>query len=584
MQSPKIETRTADGLLKALKDKAAEALPGWEPKEGEAGLALMRIYAHMAEEVVNRLNKVPRKHFTAFLDMLGISLLPAAPALAPVSFSLSEGAEYNVLIPKGTPVAAGEKDVTFETQKNMLASPARLIYSVPTSDTIYLGFDKQIQKGPLSIYFSIEPPEQTGKTHGLAMYCSTGQGEWKPLKIADYTRNMNESGAVEFFAHPGLVKTKTPYFEEWENLYWLKVIVDREEWRDMPHINAAHMNTTIVAQLEHVKDEIVGSSDGNAGQEFFLLRTPVISEEIMVDETGKPDQLSARTPGEAPVRWRRVEDFFDSSSTDRHYMMDPVSGALVFGSGIAGKIPPLGKDNIIANYMVGGGKKGNVDAFEIGDMKTSIPYLDRVVNPEPARGGGDNERIEDVLKRGPYLIKHRNRAVTLEDFQRMAVDVSGSIARAKAVLKDDRLILMVIPREPVDKPLPSPVLLKEVKDRLIGHSINTLSASNIVVRGPGYVEVSISVRIVPVSYEDAPLLETNIIDRLREYLHPLTGGPDRRGWEFGRGLHISDVYALLESMEGVDHAEDLRLNEAEADVGVSEFQTLCTGTHKIVIF
>jgi predicted phage baseplate assembly protein len=408
------------------------------------------------------------------------------------------------------------------------------------------------------------------------MCCRTRQSQWKPLKIADYTRNMNESGTVGFFVPPGLVKTADPYVEEWENLYWLKVIVDKEEWRDMPSIHSVHMNTTIAAQVEHVEDEIVGSSDGNASQEFVLLRTPVISEEILVEETGKP--------GETSMRWQRVEDFFASSSTDRHYMIDRVSGAVVFGNGINGKIPPLGKDNIIASYLVGGGKKGNVDAFEINDMKISIPYVDRVINPEPARGGGDNEQIEDVLNRGPYLIKHRNRAVTLEDFQRMAVDVSGSIARAKAVLKDDCLILMVIPREPVDKPLPSPVLLKEVKDRLIGHSINTLSASNILVRGPGYVEVSITARIVPVSYEDAPVLETLIIDRLREYLHPLTGGPDRRGWEFGRGLHISDVYALLESIEGVDHAVELRLNEKEADVGVNEFHTLCTGIHKIEIF
>lgn len=316
MESPKIDKRTAEDLVeKAIKELIPTCVPGWKPDEGDAGLALLKIFAHMAEEVILRLNRVPQKHFAAFLDMLGISLLPADAAQAPVSFFLSDGAESHVLIPKGTPVAAGDKEVTFETQKNMLASPARLIYTVPFADAIYLGFDKPIQKGPVSIYFSIRQPEQTGQTHGLAMFCSFGQSQWKPLKIADYTRNMNESSTVEFFVPPGFVKTSVPLLEEWENLYWLKVVINKEQWRAMPHINSVHMNTTIAAQVEHVEDEVVGSSDGNAGQQFFLHRTPVISEEIMVEETGKPGQSSARTPGQMSartpgVRWQRVEDFF----------------------------------------------------------------------------------------------------------------------------------------------------------------------------------------------------------------------------------------------------------------------------------
>ena len=38
----------------------------------------MRIFAHLAETVLVRLGRAPRKHFVAFLDRLGINLLPGA--------------------------------------------------------------------------------------------------------------------------------------------------------------------------------------------------------------------------------------------------------------------------------------------------------------------------------------------------------------------------------------------------------------------------------------------------------------------------------------------------------------------------
>ncbi len=369
--TPKIDKRNYENLLEEMKASIPDFLPErWQPADGSPDLALIKIYAHMAEEVINRLNEVPQKHFTAFLDMLGISLLPADAAKAPVTFFLSEGAVNHVLIPKGTPVAAGEKDVVFETQRNMLATPARSIYTVPVDDAIYLGFDKKIQKGPVSIYFSLEQQgHNVGGLSKLIIYYWTAEGQWKPLKIADHTRSMSENGTVELFVPLDFVKSSIPYGEELEDLYWLKAetggiagIGDRLE---TPVIKAVHVNTVMVAQVEHIENEVIGSSDGSAGQEFFLRRTPVISEEIYVDETGKDT--------ETPVRWQAKDDFLDSSSKCRHYVIDRTRGSVSFGNGIQGMIPQAGRDNIKASYQTGGGSNGNVDAFEIKDLKTSIP-------------------------------------------------------------------------------------------------------------------------------------------------------------------------------------------------------------------
>jgi hypothetical protein len=107
-----------------------------------AGPALMRIAAHLAEIVLVRLARAPRKHFVAFLDRLGINRLPARPARAAVTFRLASGIADAVMVPAGSRVIAPAEnaEIPFETTAEMLAIPGALVaaYGVdPSRDTIY---------------------------------------------------------------------------------------------------------------------------------------------------------------------------------------------------------------------------------------------------------------------------------------------------------------------------------------------------------------------------------------------------------------------------------------------------------------
>jgi len=42
-------------------------------------------------------------------------------------------------------------------------------------------------------------------------------------------------------------------------------------------------------------------------------------------------------------------------------------------------------------------------------------------------------------------------------------------------------------------------------------------------------------------------------------LHPVFGGPDGNGWPFGRVLTIDKVYALIQTVPGVEYATELNL-------------------------
>ena len=55
-------------------------------------------------------------------------------------------------------------------------------------------------------------------------------------------------------------------------------------------------------------------------------------------------------------------------------------------------------------------------------------------NLEPARGGVDAETLASLRQRGPRAIRHHDRAVTIEDYEDLAMLASPEVARAKCVV------------------------------------------------------------------------------------------------------------------------------------------------------
>ena len=64
---------------------------------------------------------------------------------------------------------------------------------------------------------------------------------------------------------------------------------------------------------------------------------------------------------------------------------------------------------------------------------------------------------------------------------------------------------------------------------------------------------------------------------LKEFFDPLRGGPERRGWPFGRSIYVSEIYALLDDLPGVDYVSQLaptvsvapRAGESAGDQGAA---------------
>jgi predicted phage baseplate assembly protein len=250
---------------------------------------------------------------------------------------------------------------------------------------------------------------------------------------------------------------------------------------------------------------------------------------------------------------------------------------VTFGDGVHGMLPPKGDRNIVArSYRVGGGVEGNVPASSITVLKKSLGFVDDVSNPFPAAGGADLEDIEDIKRRGPYAIKSRDRAVTREDYEWLAIQSSNSVARANCIpgyQREGEVSVVIVPKvtashpDFMKKPVPTTELLRRVNSCL---SERKLLTTVLRVVKPQYRELSAEIEIMRLSSGSADRVKREIEKRLRLFLHPLKGGRDERGWPFGRNVFKVDLYHVVEEVEGVDFVSNISIFDEDSKVEVEQ--------------
>ncbi|MFN0085513.1 MAG: putative baseplate assembly protein [Blastocatellia bacterium] len=477
--------------------------------------------------------------------------------------------------------------------------------------SLFLGFDKALTGGPLKILFDVDE-QFLDQDERLKMPWFYWDGvDWAQLNVVDETENLTRIGLLKFVTGRNFARRKLFGKEQ----FWLKASVVEGSHPKPPRIKSIHPNTTYALQADVASNELAGSSDGTGNQEFTLQHPLVISQRVFVRELFPPDeeeqQAIRKEEGkdaitdkknefgetvETLVTWHEVEDFDESGAKSRHYTIDRRLGKIKFGDGKRGLVPPVGADNIIVSYTFGGGKNGNVPVNAISGLKSAVPFVNAVTNPLAADGGSETETLESVLASAPLRLKNRGRAVTPEDFESLAKSVSRKVARAKCLPNIDGnrdvapgwVTVMIVPDSDGAKPQPSRLLLKVVTEGLEKLSANAVAGpGHIHVTGPDYSEVIVEASVVPASLDKAAAVETAVSGKLKKYIHPLTGGPHGTGWEFGREICLSDIFALIESIEDVDHVEKivLRVNGKpyEGNVRLDKYSLPFSGEHEISI-
>ena len=288
--------------------------------------------------------------------------------------------------------------------------------------------------------------------------------------------------------------------------------------------------------------------------------------------------------------WKEVEDFDASGPEDLHYVIDHDKGEITFGDGIHGLIPPKGKANIKARkYRFGGGEKGNIKAGAI-DLILDEKLKDlKVTNKLPASGGEEKEKLEEAIIRARKDLKKPYRAVTSKDYEYIAKATQGlRVKRAKAIPDKEKgsVTVVIVPESTLDKPEPSKGFLMTVCKHLDKHRLIT---TEVHVKEPEYVEVSVNAAVkIKRGYESEKVVRDRIENALKQFLHPLKGGPETKGWPFGRSVFKSEICERIDGIEGVDCVKEIDMIDGKyrydgEKIKISECGLVSSGKHTIRI-
>jgi predicted phage baseplate assembly protein len=290
---------------------------------------------------------------------------------------------------------------------------------------------------------------------------------------------------------------------------------------------------------------------------------------------------------EIRVRWHEVPDFHGSGPRSRHYLLSSLTGEVRFGDGRHGLVPPPGRNNVrMAWYQAGGGLAGNRPAGSIARLKGTVPYVAGVVQSVPAEGGAAGESLDAARIRGPKRLRHRDRATAAADFEDLAFQASPQVARARALPAGSgegggQVGLIVVPALDVPKPVPGLELLARVRSYL---EARLSPVVDLRVTGPDWLQIDVQAEIVPQGLDAAIDVQNAALERLRAFLHPLSGGPQGEGWGLGHKPYRSDLYTLIEETPGVDHVRWLEVTETPREGGArpGRFQVY-SGDHTLTI-
>lgn len=173
-------------------------------------------------------------------------------------------------------------------------------------------------------------------------------------------------------------------------------------------------------------DEDLGSSNGTPSQYFKISQTGVI-----INSSGS--SIKVKVGGANGVYYTYVSSLVDASPYDAVFTTTMDSDGytyIVFGDGVAGKIPPAAY-SVYVTYRVGVGSAGNIPLGSLESTFTNTNVNATITQLNAATGGADDESTDSIRINAPRALRTLRRAVSLKDYAYLALQVSG-VSKANA--------------------------------------------------------------------------------------------------------------------------------------------------------
>src|SRR5918997_1986088 len=337
LPAPNLDDRKFQDLVDDAKRLVQQHCPEWtDHNVSDPGVTLIEAFAQMVDQLIYRLNRVPDLHYVKFLELIGVELRPPAAARGTVTFWLSAPQPQTVRVRAETEVATPRTDIhepiVFGTTRDLQivpcsyahlatqavgAAPMDMTNALTMMASAVAAGDYQPKSEPKGIRcFPTQPPAVgdallIGLSNAvpscavtLRLTCPVaGHGidprrpprvweawtddGWAECEIdKDDTGGLNKPGDVVLHVpdnHQASIIAKNHHGG------WLRcrVVETKEEdqppYRDSPTLLGVTAftsgGTAPTSHAEVVRSEVIGRSDGTAGQRFTLQRRPVLPGE-----------------------------------------------------------------------------------------------------------------------------------------------------------------------------------------------------------------------------------------------------------------------------------------------------------------
>ncbi len=263
--------------------------------------------------------------------------------------------------------------------------------------------------------------------------------------------------------------------------------------------------------------------------------------------------------------YQRVENFYASGKESRHYVFDEERGLLQFGDCEHG-MAPKGTLRLI-RYKTSLGIQGNIkrNQLRIFEDGTIPAAADNAVD---TLGGCEKESIDACFERYLRECENRERAVTMEDYERLVRTTPGiCVHKAKAVsggqiaglgMENENTVLLVV--KPYSYHL-QPVLSEVCKRNIYRHmEAKRMLGTRLVVCQPEYVGVTLFVELVGKSHYKN--IRETVEGAIRQYFAAEL-------FDFGKPLLYGKLYRVVETLVCVNEVRTLSVQAQGKGVTVS---------------
>ena len=442
---------------------------------------------------------------------------------------------------------------------------------------IYLGFDAEFSGGPINVMFFAD--DQNFGDNAFPMRADVlSETGFEHLIPDDGTRALGETGILSFYlaSAPPAISLFGPDPRRWLRLRpSARLVNSADTWK--PRIRAAYLNGVFARASETQPLERLGSSDGSPNQVVTLARAPVLQGSLelrVLEPLGDEDVqalldadpnsvLKSLSTGQLGpwVLWKEIDVLEKAAADDRRYSLNSDTGQITFGDGKRGRIPPIGTDSIVAiTYKRGGGAAANkIEAWSQINLISPVQGVQQVVAPDDAAGGSDAQTADEVIRFAPAQQYMRDRALSLRDFETLAVESSRDIVQVRALPSAAGIRLVAVTRQPARVPTEAQwrALLSYLADR----ASPLLAAPNAIARvKPRLVQLKIDLTLTVRSIEFSGAVELEATTRILNLLDPATGGLDKQGWRLGSIPGDTDIAAVLIDTPNLEAIENVSSN------------------------